>query len=300
MVDGAAFTLPGLPRQKPALFLGPPGAQKPKKGRGSKPFYTGDLRDGIAHGHGCTSYGTGDRYEGQHATGIPHGRGTYSWPDGVEYEGKFVQGKAHGHGEYRQPDFGKDPGFTLIRKTKRHGMAPGTGQFKWPNGQEYTGGHREGAPHGTGTYSWPDGTCYRGGYVNGKMEGTGRTEFLDGAQHEGCYAQGKMDGAGTMTFPPGFNFAKAGFDKSACGAIRYEGDFKKDKFHGLKSKLLYQKGQTEVGGWVANYKKGSHVMKNRDGSTRLTQFFFPPVDEDGLPNKTLPKNKATTKLPSIR
>jgi hypothetical protein len=101
-----------------------------------------------------------------------------------------------------------------------------------------------------------------------------------------------MYGRGTMTFPSAFDFEKGGFDKNVRGVTQYVGDFKRDKFCGLKGQLFYDDGRTEVGDWVANHKKGSHVMKDSKGALLMTQFCFAPVDENGDP--------VLRKLPQIK
>ena len=49
----------------------------------------------------------GGSYTGEVSNGVPHGHGTYTSPDGATYVGEFMNDKAHGQGTYTWPDGAK-------------------------------------------------------------------------------------------------------------------------------------------------------------------------------------------------
>jgi hypothetical protein len=61
-----------------------------------KGTYTGDCKNGKAHGKGKAA-GT-DMYEGEFRSGWPDGQGTYTWSNGSSYVGKFSKGLREGKG----------------------------------------------------------------------------------------------------------------------------------------------------------------------------------------------------------
>jgi hypothetical protein len=66
--------------------------------------YTGNLNMGWAEGHGVLVTPEGGKYDGQWMDSSQHGSGRYSAPDGSWYDGQWKMGKPHGHGRYRRPD----------------------------------------------------------------------------------------------------------------------------------------------------------------------------------------------------
>ncbi len=78
--------------------------------------YTGDFKDGEAHGYGVKIWTkTNNRYIGQYKNGLPDGLGLFTWGDKSGYLGyQYI-------GQYKQD--------------KRHGQ----GIFNWPNGEGYAG-----------------------------------------------------------------------------------------------------------------------------------------------------------------
>jgi hypothetical protein len=109
--------------------------------------YTGECRDGLAHGEG---HATGrDDYRGQFDAGDLHGRGRYTWGTespwaGETYEGDFKRGR---------PD--------------------GKGKFSYPNGTVYEGDVVSGRSSGHGKTTFADGTSYEGGYRSSLFDGYG-------------------------------------------------------------------------------------------------------------------------------
>jgi hypothetical protein len=68
--------------------------------------YTGDCRQGLAHGVGEA---TGeDFYRGEFVKGLPQGKGTYIWKNGASYSGEWEKGLRHGEGIYTYSREGKD------------------------------------------------------------------------------------------------------------------------------------------------------------------------------------------------
>jgi len=59
--------------------------------------YTGDCKNGLAHGKGIAQ-GI-DRYEGEFFKGLPDGKGIYKWARGAYYEGEWKNGMQNGHGK---------------------------------------------------------------------------------------------------------------------------------------------------------------------------------------------------------
>jgi hypothetical protein len=55
--------------------------------------YSGDCKNGLAHGRGS------DKYYGQFIKGLPDGKGTYTWADGTYYEGQWKDGMKEGKGK---------------------------------------------------------------------------------------------------------------------------------------------------------------------------------------------------------
>lgn len=61
-----------------------------------KGTYTGDCKNGKAHGKGKAS--GMDSYVGDFKNGLPDGRGTYTWSNNNVFEGRFVEGLKEGKG----------------------------------------------------------------------------------------------------------------------------------------------------------------------------------------------------------
>jgi len=61
-------------------------------------FYTGQCKDGLAHGKGTAI--AEDIYQGEFKNGYPSGQGRYIWERGKKtYKGHFKDGKLHGKGK---------------------------------------------------------------------------------------------------------------------------------------------------------------------------------------------------------
>ena len=54
--------------------------------------HQGGMADGKRHGHGTTTYASGNRYEGEYRDGKPHGYGTVTYADGDVVQGQWRTG----------------------------------------------------------------------------------------------------------------------------------------------------------------------------------------------------------------
>ncbi len=106
---------------------------------GSK--YIGELKNGMAHGHGTMYFADGRQLTGAFEKGKPHGKNlTLSFPDGRKYTGDYTDGKRHG-----------------------------SGKMIFPGGKKYEGEWKNDLPHGEGTMTHPDGSVEKGTWVRGKL-----------------------------------------------------------------------------------------------------------------------------------
>lgn len=107
--------------------------------------WTGECRDGFAHGNGILDWFIGDRleerYEGELKMGWADGEGTYVSRRGVRYKGGWKDSLQDGEGIIQNPD-----------------------------GSVYQGEWKEGKPHGWGTYRAPDGETVEGEWVDGEFK----------------------------------------------------------------------------------------------------------------------------------
>lgn len=112
----------------------------PKKG--VEINYLGEIRDGMANGHGIGVWNTGSEYEGSWRNNRRNGHGLFNWKSGEHYEGTFVNDMRHGFGTY-----------------------------EWRNGQRWTGEWREDERHGEGILYDADGKVRMTGvWVKDKLE----------------------------------------------------------------------------------------------------------------------------------
>lgn len=68
--------------------------------------YSGDCKNGLAHGKGKAS--GNDSYEGKFIKGFPEGKGTYTWASGEVYTGEWEHGQRNGEGVYKYRIDGRD------------------------------------------------------------------------------------------------------------------------------------------------------------------------------------------------
>ncbi|UCD69463.1 MAG: hypothetical protein JSW48_05145 [Betaproteobacteria bacterium] len=106
--------------------------------------WTGECRDGFAHGQGVLDWFIDDRleerYEGELKMGWADGEGTYVSRRGVRYKGEW-----------------------------KNSLQDGNGTIQNPDGSIYKGEWKEGKPHGRGTYRSPNGDTVEGEWVDGEL-----------------------------------------------------------------------------------------------------------------------------------
>lgn len=91
--------------------------------------YTGQLLNGVPHGHGIWSDNAGNRYFGQWRDGKPNGQGERNYPNGDFYKGNMA-----------------------------NGFPNGQGYMRYASGLKYEGGFKNGQRHGMGKLIYPDGS----------------------------------------------------------------------------------------------------------------------------------------------
>ena len=102
-----------LADKQQAVFVNP---------KGYRVVYLGEIRNGMANGHGVGVWNTGSIYEGEWKDNQRHGEGAFEWADGERYEGGYADDKRSGWGVYY-----------------------------WKNGERYEGNWSEDSRNGKGT-----------------------------------------------------------------------------------------------------------------------------------------------------
>lgn len=127
--------------------------------------------------------------------------------------GMFVNGKLHGVG-------------VLVAKqgvysgSFMNGLLEGNGKYQDKlDGSVISGEFRYGQPHGFATCAFPNGDAFRGKFHDGVPVGVGAYDVKNGTEYEGQMGEGGADGLGIM--------------QTADGTMRYTGEFKDNKLHGL-------------------------------------------------------------------
>lgn len=111
--------------------------------------YTGQVVDGLRHGHGIRECSTGS-YEGQWEADTQHGRGKQIWTDGRTFEGDFVHGKFDGYGKMV---WHTQKGLLVYEGQYKADLKHGSGKFAWGDGRIYDGEWNRGMRHGRGKYT---------------------------------------------------------------------------------------------------------------------------------------------------
>lgn len=114
---------------------------------GSK--YTGQIVEGLRHGHGVRECATGS-YEGQWEADQQHGRGKQIWTDGRTFEGEFAHGKFDGQGKMV---WHTQKGLLVYEGQYKADLKHGSGKFAWGDGRVYDGEWNRGMRHGRGKYT---------------------------------------------------------------------------------------------------------------------------------------------------
>ena len=133
---------------------------------GQKPNgeYTGECKNGKAHGHGKVSYDDGvSNSEGEYKNGMRHGKSVTVWANGDRYQGEY-------------------------RNSVQHGQGVST----WANGNSYTGDYRDGALTGKGTFVWASGERYAGYLEEGGFSGHGTHYNTEGDRQVGYWEDGHL------------------------------------------------------------------------------------------------------------
>lgn len=106
--------------------------------------WTGDCRQGLAHGDGTLTWSTAgvvtEIYQGSMVDGYAEGRGKL-WRRGGAYVGEWKRSMQHGRGRYEDED-----------------------------GSWYQGEWADGVPHGAGKMRTPDGHVLEGNWIHGDLE----------------------------------------------------------------------------------------------------------------------------------
>jgi len=190
--------------------------------------YTGDIVNGLRHGHGKAEWENGNVYEGDFVEGKRVGKGKLTFADGGIYEGDFVDGKCSGKGKDIYANGNTYEGDFI------EGKRVGKGKYVFKSGNIYEGDFFDDYPHGKGKYTFTSGEIYEGDFVNGKYHGTGKLTFKNGHVYEGDFINDKRTGKGKYVF--------------ANGNI-YEGDFVDGKRTG-KGKYTYLNGEVYEGDFI--------------------------------------------------
>ena len=139
------------------------------------------MASGVKHGFGLCN--DGDAYVGEFKNGLPHGNGKMTYGSGTVYVGKIKQGMKHGYGKLSNVDGRMYEG--QWRKDRKHGH----GMFSWPDSHMYEGQWRHSVPHGHGKYTSickeSKNFVYEGEFKNDNFHGQGRLEYADGIVWEG-------------------------------------------------------------------------------------------------------------------
>lgn len=136
--------------------------------------YTGQLRQGLAHGRGRQVWSNGGCYDGEWDNDEMHGTGRLETPDGARYEGQWVRNVQQGDGVYNAVD-----------------------------GSCYEGTWLRGKMHGKGRHRWKDGAVFVGGFVNGERSGQGAVVYANGSRLEGQWENNQPHGLGVCTSADG-------------------------------------------------------------------------------------------------
>lgn len=219
--------------------------------------YTGEVKNGIAHGRGTKKWKSGVLHYGEWVEGQAQGAGIRIWNDGGgQFSGDWDKGMWV-YGTYSWPDGGRYVGEFL--NFKRHG----DGIFKYHNGDRYVGGWKEDIKDGFGIYTYFNKTQYSGTYVNNKKQGTGTMKYENGDIYEGGWKENKKHGKGFYAYKTGNSYdgewnmdTKQGFGIFVYHhGDKYEGNWDNSKRQG-KGKYWFACGDIYDGDWVKDIKHG--------------------------------------------
>lgn len=151
--------------------------------------YSGEWRNGAAHGHGEKTFGNGDVFDGAWLSGKRHGVGTYSYAAGHKYEGEYANDVCHGFG--KQTMINGDFYEGEWRQGKKHGK--GTEQ---QGRRKFIATWRSGIKHGVGELH-ENGVVLRGTWDCGVFEESEESKQRRAAQAE----RGALQTSGDLSRP---------------------------------------------------------------------------------------------------
>lgn len=199
--------------------------------------YSGEVEDGIKHGHGIYTFADGSKRVGKWKDDVIW-EGIEYWADGSE-AGRFKKGEHFPTATCitERSEELLNGGQKVIHRCRngkyvgkvQNGQRSGHGTFTFNDGNEYIGEWKNGKKHGRGTFTWAEGTEYVGEYKNGKKHGTGRYTWAGGAQYVGAYEDDKKHGHGTYTW---------------AGGTKYVGQWKNNR---QRDGILYHRDGTVIG-----------------------------------------------------
>ncbi len=228
--------------------------------------YTGEMRDGMAHGSGEIQEADGYRYFGQFTEGRAHGKGVARWPDGRSFEGQFRGGLPNGAGVLRTKSG------EVFEGIFRDGVIHGTGQMRFASGDSYEGEIVAGLPSGRGRLQFANGDAYEGDFLAGALTGKGTLRGRGGDVVTGDFRAGRANGIARLTMKSGdvyegefreHTFVGMGRYLFANG-MRYEGEFANGEING-RGLLTYDDGRRFQGEFRRGLLDARGTLTERDG-----------------------------------
>jgi hypothetical protein len=149
--------------------------------------YTGEVRNGLAHGKGKKTLSNGGVYEGDWVDGNRHGKGKQTNASGSVYEGDWVDNKITGKGKFTWADGDIYEGDWVDSKRT------GKGKMTRSNGDVYEGDWVDNKRSGKGKLTRSNGDVYEGDWVNNEQ--ADKEKFLSAAGSAGnvSLGDGKID-----------------------------------------------------------------------------------------------------------
>ena len=222
------------------------------KYRGYDLKYSGNIKDGKAHGVGVLTYKKEKEnikfYEGNFVNGFFEGQGIYSDKNYI-YKGNFRKGKMNGTGEI------------TYKKNKNHYIGQfkndkleGGGILTYPDGKKYKGSFNDNLFHGKGEIELKYGNknyLFNGLFVNNKISGLGvlKNDEIEifGNWNGMKISKGTITYKNTnMKYEGNIKYSRFEFRKNGKGVLNYyheeesvctmDGEFKDDKF--ISGKLI--------------------------------------------------------------
>lgn len=144
-------------------------------------------------------YGNEDKYTGEIHNGLKHGHGTYIYNNtGEKYEGHWVQDLWEGRGTYTVGI----PPQAIIKGDWLRGLLHGKAEVLHKNGDRFVGTFVNGKKEGRGEIIYANGTRFEGNFHNDVAEGAAK--IIYNSPEGRLTFQGQMKGGvkcghGTMT-----------------------------------------------------------------------------------------------------